>query len=139
MGKNKRFKKAKKEKQKKKRSFFRWLVCWGLRFVLAVVVTVCLCNLFVILKAQGRHYSNLQDVPYRKVGVVLGTTPRTRNGNKNHYYYIRMQAAAELYFAKKISYIIVSGDNHKREYNEPEYMRNSLMELGVPDSALSIR
>ena len=47
-----------------------------------------------------------------------------------------MEAVAKLYFANKISYIIVSGDNHKHEYNEPEYMRQALVALGIPDSVI---
>ena len=109
---------------------------WTFFGVLAFVAAVGTCNMIVILKARGRNYDNIEEIPYNKVGVVLGTTPRTRNGGENYYYKMRMRAAAELYFAKKISYIIVSGDNHVKEYNEPEYMRNSLIELGVPDSVI---
>ena len=67
---------------------------------------------------------------------MLGTVPKLKNGNENVYYTTRMKATADLYFANKISYIIVSGDNHIRDYNEPECMRNSLIELGIPDSVI---
>ncbi len=47
-----------------------------------------------------------------------------------------MEAAAELYHAGKVSYLLVSGDNHKQGYNEPECMRQSLIALGVPASLI---
>lgn len=120
----------------KHKSFLRSVLRWGLICVLVVVALVGVCNAIVIHSAKGRTYDNVEDIPYHKVGVVLGTTPKLSNGNDNYYYKCRMRAAADLYFAGKISYIIVSGDNHIKEYNEPEYMRNSLVGLGVPDSVI---
>ena len=81
-------------------------------------------------------YQNVSEIPYRRVGLVLGTTPENAKGTPNIYYRKRMEATAQLYYAGKITYIIVSGDNHKREYNEPECMRQSLIALGVPDSVI---
>ena len=43
-----------------------------------------------------------------------------------HYHTIK-----ELMENKKIEYIIASGDNRTTSYNEPKYMRNSLLKLGV--------
>ena len=81
-------------------------------------------------------FQDVSEIPYRRVGIVLGTTPVRPNGTPNLYYQYRIDAAANLYFANKISYIIVSGDNHKKDYNEPECMRRSLVALGVPDSVI---
>ena len=103
---------------------------------LLCVIAILSCNIAVKHCSKGRMYSDVQQIPYRKVGLVLGTTPFTATGRVNCYYRNRMQAAAELYFAKKISYILVSGDNHVMTYNEPEEMRNSLVALGVPRSAI---
>ena len=123
-------------KTKKNKSFTRRLLRWVLICALAVIAVVGLCNMIVIQSAKGKTYDDVEEIPYRKVGVVLGTVPKLSNGNDNYYYKYRMQAAADLYFAGKISYIIVSGDNHIEEYNEPECMRNSLVALGVPDSVI---
>lgn len=123
-------------KAKKNKSFFRLVIRWGLICAFAVLAIVGLCNLIVIQSARGRTYSDVEKIPYNKVGLVLGTTPKLINGNDNYYYKCRMQATADLYFAGKISYIIASGDNHIKEYNEPECMLNSLVALGVPDSVI---
>ena len=113
----------------------RILWIFGVCLALAALLTLA-CNVKVKKCAEGRMYQDIGEIPYRRVGIVLGTTPARANGNPNLYYQNRMETAAELYAAGKISYIIVSGDNHKHEYNEPECMRRSLVALGVPDSVI---
>ena len=110
-----------------------WVI--GIGLALAVLL-VLICNGMVKKSVQGRMYENVCEIPYRSVGLVLGTSPVRSNGTPNFYYRYRMEAAAQLYFANKISYIIVSGDNHIHDYNEPECMRQSLVSMGVPDSVI---
>lgn len=120
----------------KRKKWFRAIVwCCIIGGILCGVIVLS-CNLVVKHSAKGRMYSDVQQIPYRKVGLVLGTTPFTVAGRVNWYYNYRMQAAAELYFAKKISYILVSGDNHIMTYNEPEEMCNTLVSMGVPRSVI---
>ena len=118
------------------REWVRRLFLWGLIAVLVVGAVIGICNLTVMHNAKGRMYNTVADIPYRKVGLVLGTTPRIKNGNANYFYKTRMEAVAELYFAQKIKYIIVSGDNHKRNYNEPVEMQKSLIALDIPKTAI---
>ena len=115
---------------------------WGRFLIVAflLILVVCggmlgVCNIVVKHQAQGKIYSNVRDIPYRKVGLVLGTIPIV-HGRQNRYFNYRMDAAADLYFANKVSYLLLSGDNHVRHYNEPESMRKSLVERGVPDSVI---
>jgi SanA protein len=49
-----------------------------------------------------------------------------------------METAAELYRRGKIDHLIVSGDNRSRYYNEPMTMRDALVKLGVPQSAITL-
>lgn len=123
-------------KTKKNKSFIRLVIGWGLICAMVVLALVGVCNVIVIQSAKGRTYNNVEEIPYNKVGVVLGTVPKLSNGNDNYYYTCRMKATADLYFAGKLSYIIASGDNHLKEYNEPVCMRNSLVALGVPDTEI---
>lgn len=118
---------------KKRRRTILWIL--GICTV-AIAIAVGVCNRKVNKCAEGRMYQGVGEIPYRRVGLVLGTTPENAKGNPNLYYRYRMEAAAKLYHTGKVSYLIVSGDNHKREYNEPECMRQSLIALGVPDSAI---
>ncbi len=104
--------------------------------IVIVAVAIGVCNWIVIRNAKGRTYSEINAVPYHKVGVVLGTVPYLTNGHENFYFTSRMKATADLYFAHKVSYILATGDNHRRNYNEPKSMREALIALGVPDSAI---
>jgi len=104
--------------------------------IIAVLILILICNGLVKKSAKGRLYNDVSEIPYRKTAVVLGTNVVTGNGSPNLYYEFRIKAAADLYHAHKVSYIIVSGDNHKHGYNEPECMRQSLIALGVPDSVI---
>lgn len=78
-------------------------------------------------------YENVDDIPYNRVGLVLGTNPKVKSGRDNFYFVYRIEACAELYHAKKISKILVSGDNSTKEYDEPECMKQALMAKGVPE------
>lgn len=71
----------------------------------------------------------------KRIGLLLGCSKKL--GPYNNLYFVRrMQAAAELWHAGKLSCIIVSGDNSTPYYNEPRDMRESLIELGVPADAI---
>jgi SanA protein len=64
--------------------------------------------------------------------MVLGTSKYLWNGRRNLYYTNRIKAAVELYCHNKIDFIIVSGDNRNRNYNEPITMYNDLIAAGIP-------
>ena len=49
-----------------------------------------------------------------------------------------MEATAELYFAGKIAYVIVSGDNSRVGYDEPSQMADYLVELGIPRDKITL-
>ena len=54
----------------------------------------------------------------------------------NAYFYNRIKAATDLYKSGKIQYIIVSGDNSSKDYNEPEDMQFALIQQGVPQDRI---
>ncbi len=76
------------------------------------------------------------DLPQMKTGLLLGTSKSLNNGFPNAYFYNRIFAAVELYKIGKIQYIIVSGDNSRKDYNEPEDMQLALMEHGIPQNKI---
>jgi SanA protein len=49
-------------------------------------------------------------------------------------YQYRIDAAVKLFKAGKIKFILISGDNSKEHYNEPESMKNDLLAAGIPAS-----
>ncbi len=83
-----------------------------------------------VAAARGRIFSAPELIPPRDVALVLGTSKQAKYG-PNLYFRYRMDAAARLYHAGKVRKLIVSGDNRRRDYNEPEDMRAALIECGV--------
>lgn len=81
--------------------------------------------------ATGRMFVDLDDLPHREIAVVLGTS-KYSNGRLNSFYAGRIRAAAELYRSGKVDGILVSGDNGRQDYNEPDQMKTDLVALGVP-------
>lgn len=74
-------------------------------------------------KTESQVYDNINEIPSREYGLVLGTSKNGKYG-LNPYFVYRMNATVELFRAGKISKVIVSGDNHTIGYNEPLDMRN---------------
>ncbi len=117
-----------------KKSRIKWF--FRLFVLLAVVFAVIIyfCNRAIIKAAEGKLFSNVEAVPYNKAGLLLGTSKYLPNNRLNYYYVYRIEAAEKLYKAGKIKYIIVSGDNSRKDYNEPETMRGDLIKRGVDSS-----
>lgn len=97
---------------------------------------VLLSNFWVEKESKGRTYDELSEIPENATGLVLGTSKRVRGGGENLYFKYRMQAAVELFKAGKIKFIIVSGDNSIMEYNETRDMKNSLIQMGIPEDKI---
>lgn len=95
-----------------------------------------LCYKKVSWFATPYLYDNVTQVPYHKAALLLGTSKTLQDGSPNLFFKTRIDAAVQLYKAGKVKYIIASGDNRVVNYNEPEQMKLSLMEQGVPDSAI---
>ncbi|MBZ6111972.1 MULTISPECIES: SanA/YdcF family protein [Streptomyces] len=70
------------------------------------------------------------DVPRTEVAVVFGAG--LWDGEPSPYLAHRLDAAAELYRAGRIEVVLVSGDNSREEYDEPDAMRAYLVRHGVP-------
>jgi len=86
--------------------------------------------------AEGRSYSDPGEVPRRDAAVVLGCARYLANGRENLYFRHRIAAAARLYEAGKVDYLVVSGDNSRKDYDEPSAMREALVEAGVPEERI---
>ena len=82
--------------------------------IIAIIIVFMpmICHTIVKKSVSDKMYDNLAEIPYNKVGLLLGTAPITPQGEHNYYFDYRIDAATELYKAGKISYILVSGDNH---------------------------
>lgn len=112
-------------------------IALGLGGLLLVVVAFTVyANVRVEKAAAGRIYTDVDSIPHNRVGLLLGTNPMNRLGRPNSYFINRINTAVKLFHAGKIDYIIASGDNHTRGYDEPTAMRDSLMAHGVPEERI---
>ena len=104
-------------------------------FVILTIGIIC-CNRAVIKTAEDKMYDDVLVIPYNRVGVLLGTSPKGRSGKPNVFYIRRIEACVALYKAGKIDRILVSGDNSRTTYDEPTCIKEDLIAAGVPDSVI---
>ena len=99
--------------------------------ILVLIAIPLLSRLVSYLRAQGLVYASLKDAPSHRVAIVFGAG--VRNGRPSPMLYDRVAAAVDLYKAGKVEKLLMSGDNRTIDYNEPEVMRRTAAQLGVPD------
>lgn len=109
---------------------------YGVILLLLIIGFTVFCNWKIAGDTKAYVFDRISDVPQQKVGVLLGTSKLLRNGNSNQYFTNRIEAAVQLFEQDKIQYIIVSGDNSSKEYNEPEDMKIALVERGIPENRI---
>ncbi|MGG5209650.1 SanA/YdcF family protein [Chryseobacterium sp. MIQD13] len=103
-----------------------------LLLLVAGIIFIAWANYSIRKESSAFVSYKISDVPETKVALLLGTGKTLSNGMPNAYFYNRIQAAIDLYKSGKIKYIIVSGDNSSKDYNEPEDMQLTLMKYGIP-------
>lgn len=103
-----------------------------LLLVLAAIAAAAGSLELVQRSSVGRLYSSTAEIPHRRVGLVLGCSRRLGGGYPNPFFDSRIRAATELFHAGKVDYLLVSGDNHTRGYDEATAMRDDLLQAGVP-------
>ena len=81
-------------------------------------------------------YTNIKEIPAKKAALVLGTAKYVKKGKQNYFYTYRIKAAAQLWKAKKVKAIVVSGDKSKY-YDEVTTMYKDLIKQGVPSKYIT--
>src|SRR5690554_7079017 len=71
--------------------------------------------------------------------MVLGTAKYRTAGGINLYFKYRIEAVVELYKSGKIDFILVSGDNSTKYYNEPEAFKKEFIKRGIPADKIFLR
>lgn len=107
---------------------------WWKRFiVIAASLALVVAAIFFLVGwfARDRCYSNIKDVPQRTLGVVLGCAKKI-GPYANSFFNSRVNAAAKLFHAGKVQFLLVSGDNHRNGYDEPTDLKEALIKKGVP-------
>lgn len=90
-------------------------------------------NFSVYYESKEFISTDLTKLPAVKTGLLLGTSRNLRRGKKNAYFFHRIDACVQLFEAGKIKNVLISGDNGRKEYNEPEDMKRELISRGIPE------
>ena len=115
----------------KRSRLWRWSL-WGL-FLVACAVLFAAWRVNAV--ARGRGYANAADVPQEtppRIALVFGAGVWANN-TPSPVLYDRVAAAVELYQAGRVRKLLMSGDNRFVDYNEPEVMKQTALQMGVPE------
>jgi len=91
----------------------------------------------ISVSTQNLVYRDIETIPEKSVGLLLGTTP-TVGWVTNLFFSTRIEAAKELYERGKIHHILVSWDNSTAAYNEPEAMKTALIKAWVWEKDITL-
>ncbi len=87
-------------------------------------------NLVVLHAASEREYQSAAETPARHVAIVLGAKVQP-SGVPSSPLWNRLRCGLDLYREGKVRKLLVSGDHGAPEYDEPNAMRDWLVERGV--------
>ena len=118
---------------KKIKKFVMRICIAGSMFFLCLILVDC----YISQSTAGKIHKSTTDLEQAPVALVLGTA-KFYGGYENPYYRHRIDAAAELFHSGKVSGLLLSGDNSRNDYNEPQSMKDDLLALGVPESAITL-
>jgi vancomycin permeability regulator SanA len=92
-------------------------------------------TVYANLSTSSRRYSlagtKTSQVPHRHVAIVFGAG-LYNHGKPTSYLRERVETAVQLYKANRVDKLLMTGDNTRIGYNEPQAMKTLAMQLGVP-------
>ncbi|WP_329037084.1 YdcF family protein [Streptomyces sp. NBC_00178] len=101
---------------------------------LMVACAVALAPMAWLHTAADARVRTAAGAPAAPVAVVFGAG--LWEGRPSPYLAHRLDTAAELYGSGKVRVVLVTGDNSRVEYDEPDAMRAYLTARGVPDARI---
>ncbi len=104
--------------------------------LLLVVSTMILAYSSIQNATNNSVYDDVNFIPANRVGLLLGTSKLLSNGKPNQYFTNRIDATVRLINAGKIKFVVISGDNRRKDYNEPQDMKDALMNRGLPENRI---
>ena len=112
---------------------------WTIVGLLAAgAMTVVGLNLWVVMATHDRIATSPLTCQSREVGIVFGTSHGLVGGGSNPHYQARLDTAAQLYRLRRVSNLLLSGDNRTRYYNEPMTMWRDLRARNVPQEFMTL-
>ena len=95
-------------------------------------------NLWLHARYASRLYASIDDLPREdqpRVAIVFGAG-LNRSSEPTPALYDRVATAVDLYRRGLVNKLLLSGDNRFVNYNEPEAMRRTAVQFGVPEEDL---
>lgn len=117
------------------KKYRKWIIGLGIA-ISSIIALIAIANYHINSSTDSYLYDDITKLPNNRVALLLGTSKKTRNGSDNQYFQKRIKAATELYKSGKIEFIVVSGDNSRKEYNEPLDMMVALVMNGIPSDKI---
>lgn len=99
------------------------------------IFIIGLINIAIIFATNFKKYYDIDKVPSKQVGIVLGALVY-KDGRMSDMLKDRCDTAYELYLSNKIKKILVSGDHGRIDYDEVNIMKNYLINRGVKEDDL---
>lgn len=108
---------------------FKLIIILG---IVGTLIFILSLNHYVTSKSKAFIYSDPDSIKFNKTGLLLGTSKFLSSGSINRFYKNRIDATLLLYQKGKIEFLVISGDNSRQDYSEPDDMKNDLIQLGFP-------
>ena len=115
-----------------KNRIFKVFSKWFLIGIIALFLLIIGSYEWISFSTKDHITTDVSQIEKHKTALVLGTSKYVRGGQINLFFKYRMEAVKKLFGHGKIDYVIVSGDNSIKEYNESRDMKNYLIALGIP-------
>ncbi|MFB7110221.1 vancomycin high temperature exclusion protein [Streptomyces sp. NPDC056190] len=109
----------------------------GRRLLVQAVMAGCVLALLPatwMYVVVGDRLRTTSDAPRTDVAVVFGAG--LWDGEPSPYLAHRLDAAAKLYHEGRVKVLLVTGDNSREDYDEPDAMRAYLTRRGVPGARI---
>ena len=112
------------------------LIAYLITLLLFLITVILSLDYWISYKTAPYIYHDENKLPYRTIGVVLGTSKYVKGGGINGFYRNRIDGAIDLYWQGKVDYLLLSGDNAQLNYNEPIMMQKDLIKAGIPKDSI---
>ena len=97
-----------------------------------LIVFILVTNIVFYLGTKSYIYNNFTQAPNTEVALIPGAAIY-KDGSLSAVFRDRVDMAIKLYEAKKVTKILVSGDNSTDSHNEVNPVRLYLLSKGIPD------
>lgn len=97
-----------------------------------LVIFIFLTNMVFYLVTKSFIYNDITDVPDTQAALIPGAAI-SKDGALSTVFKDRVDMAIKLYKAKKVTKILVSGDNSTVSHDEVNPVRLYLLSKGIPD------